>query len=106
MSYLQSCDTFMAADCTPVRTRCRSPSLVGFHKKRPVPAGFIFEHVPQHRPAVIENGLSHPRLGKLRGADITDNDKLVFRSDLAAGLVYLILSSIRDLGVDSLDAAL
>jgi hypothetical protein len=108
MSYSKRAHTFRTADgnCPAARTRLGSPSFVGFNKTRSVPAGFIFEHVPQHRPACIQNGFSHPRLGKLCGADIADNDKRVFRSNLAAGLVELILANISNLGVDSFDAAL
>ena len=106
MSYSKLCDTFRAADCTAVRTRLGSPSLIDFNVTRPVPAGFIFEHVPQHRPTCIENGFSHPGLGKLCGADIADNDKLVFASYLSARFVELILAHIRNLGMDCLDAAL
>ena len=82
-----------------------SPSFVSFNKTRPVPAGFIFEHVPQHRPACIKHGFSHPGFCNLRGADIADDDKLVFASDSGARLMELILSGICDLGVDRLDAA-
>lgn len=109
MSYSKRAHTFRTTvgDCPAARARLGSPSFVGFNKTRPVPAGLVFEHVPQHRPTCIENGFSHPSsLGKLCGADIADNDKLVFASYLSARFVELIFARVCNLGVDRLDAAL
>jgi hypothetical protein len=83
-----------------------SPSFVGLNKNGLVPAGLIAKLISQHRPTCIKYGLSHPGFCELRGADIADDDQLVFASYLGTRLVKMVLSSVRNLSVDGFDAPL
>src|ERR1039458_1514924 len=108
VSYSKRAHTFRTAvgNCPAARTRLGSPSFISLNKNSIVPAGLVAKLVPQHRPTCIKHGFSHPGLGKLYGADIADDDQLVFASYLCTRLVELVLSNVRDLGVDGLDAPL
>ena len=106
MSNFKLCDTFRTAvgDCPAARARLGSPSFVNLNKNSLVPTGLIAKLISQHRPTCIKHGFSHPGFCKLGATDIADDDQLVFASYLSACLVELVLSNIRNLGMDSLDA--
>ena len=108
VSYSKRAHTFRTAvgDCPAARARLGSPSFVGLNKNSLVPAGLIAKLISQHRPTRIKHGFSHPGFCKLGATDIADDDQLVFASYLGTRLVELVLSNIRDLGVDCLNSAL
>lgn len=103
MPYSKTCDTFRASDHAAVGTGLGSPSLVGLDVTCSVPAGFVCEHVTEHRPAGIRDGLRHLRLLELGSVHIADDDKLVFAGDLGCRLMKMVTPGVGDLGVDSLD---
>ena len=105
MSHSETCDTFRAADYTAVRTGSGSVAFVNLAERGSVPAGFIAEHVPQHRPASIEDGLCHPALSERGRADVADSDKLIGANYISRRLVELMSSRMGNLGVDRLGAA-
>src|SRR5450759_475913 len=107
-SYSKPCDTFrpLRWQRTALRTGLGCELLTDIQIHSPVPAGFVSELRPEHRPASIEHGFCHPRLCKRGRVDVTDRDQRIVARDLGRRLVDKIVAAILDLGVDSLDAAL
>lgn len=106
MPHSKTCDTFRASDASAVGTGLGSPSFVGFNISRSVPAGFIAELIAQHRPTRVQNGLRHSGFHELGRADIADDDQFFLTSKLRAPLMQVMLSGVRDFGVDRADALL
>jgi hypothetical protein len=100
--YSKSCDAFRASDHTTIGAGLGSPSFGGLHKTCAVLASLVAEHVSEHRPASIRDGLCHRRLPELGGIHIADNDQRVFARNPGTRLVQLIAARIRDLGVNGL----
>ena len=105
-SYCETCDTFRAADASAIGTGLRSVSLVNLDTYGLPSGSLVPQHVAERRPAGIEHGFSHPRLGKLGGIHVADSDQVVFTSQSCAGDVELVLPGVCDLGVDRPDAEL
>ena len=102
----KTCDTFRAADRTAVGTGLGSPSFVGLDVTRSVPAGFVFEHVAEHGPAGVEDGLCHPCFRKLGRIHIADDDQFIFTSDHGGPLMQMVAPRVGNIGVDRLGAPL
>jgi hypothetical protein len=107
-SYSKCAYTFRAAGrINPAaRTHLGRKSLVGFGKQCPCLLAFIREHEPETRPARIGNGFSNPRPLKASRVHVANNDVTVLPHKVGRLLVQEILSSVRDLGVDSFSAPL
>ena len=104
MSYSKLCDTFRASDCTAVRTQLGSHPFVGFGVHHSALLGLVREHVPEARPAGVQHGLRHPRLGQLGRAHIADDDVCELAHERRRLLVQEMLSRVDDLGVYRLGA--
>lgn len=93
--------TFRAAggDGPAARARLGTVSFVGFNEHGSVPSGLVAEHVPETRPACIENGLCHPCLCKTGRAYVTDHDSRVFPRNPGGFHVEVMLPRIGDLGM-------
>src|SRR5258708_2187466 len=55
-----------AGNFPAARARLGREPLVDVQVHNPVPAGFVAELRPEHRPAGVEDGLRHPRLRQPR----------------------------------------
>ena len=103
VSYSETLQPSRAADCTAIKTGLGSQSFVDFNIHR-LPSGrFVPQHMTEGGPASIQYGLCHPRLGKLAGAHIADDDQGVLPSNLGGLFVKMVTPRVRDLGVDSAD---
>lgn len=107
-SHSKRAHTFRAARRNGPASRARlgSPPFVNVDKHSSVPSGLVAEHMPERRPARIENGLSHPRLCQLGCVHIADCDVLIGANDPGGLLVQMVLAGIRDFRVDRPDALL
>src|SRR5258708_35520130 len=67
-SYSKPCDTFrpLRRQRTARRAGLGRELLVDVQVHSAVPAGFVAELRPEHRPAGVEHGLCHPRLRQPR----------------------------------------
>jgi hypothetical protein len=71
-----------------------------------VPSGFVSKHFSECAPTCVEDGFSHPRFRKGRCIHISNDYKFIFTSYFCGLLVQVMLSRIRNFGVDSSDAML
>lgn len=100
----ETCDTFRAAEASALRTGSGSVSLVNLDIHG-LPSGkFIPQHMPEHRPAGVGNGFSHPCLFELGGVHIADSDQTVFIRQFGTGDVKMMTASVSYLCMDSLSA--
>ena len=101
-----SCFRTTAGDTPAARARLGRPSFVDFHLACSVPAGFVFEHARERPPAGVQCGFCHRGLGQLGAVHIADDDQFVLTPNPGGLLVQVVASSIGDLGLDDLNAAL
>lgn len=107
MPYSKRAHTFRTAGGNRPAARARSGShaFVGFGVDRSCLLAFVREHLPEARPASIENGLRHPRLCQLGRTHIANDDVCELLHERRRMLVKVILARIDDLGVDRQCAA-
>lgn len=107
-SYSKRAHTFRTAggNGPAARARLGTVSLVSFDIHRLPSGSFVTQHLSECRPARVEHGFSHPRLGEAGSIHIANDDQTVLSSDPGGLLVEVVTARVRDLRMDRTDAPL
>ena len=84
------------------RTGSRCESLAHDDHRSAGVLAFILQHLPEHPPPAIEDGLCHARLHQLRAAHIAYRNVLILIHDPAAELMQCVPTPIRRPAVQEL----
>jgi hypothetical protein len=104
LSYSERAHTFRTAGgiASAARAHLGREFLIDVQVHRSVPAGFVAELRPEHRPACIGNGFCHPCLCKAGRLDVTDRDQRILSHNLGGCFVDEISTTVLNFGVNCL----
>lgn len=99
MPHSQTRDTFRAADASAIRTGLGSQSLADNFECNAVPKGLVAELLPEHRPAGIKHGFSHPRFRQSGRVHVANDYTAMLTHDPRRMFVQEMLPAILNLRV-------
>jgi hypothetical protein len=105
-SYSKLAYAFRPRDASAFRAALGTVPFIDLQIFAAVPNGFIRQHLPEGRPASIQNGLRHSGFRQLAGIDIAHNDTPESSGDARGLNMVVVLADVRDLGVDCAHAIL
>lgn len=106
LSLTQARPPFRAGNASARGAGLGGKPLVNFDAHCPPSDGFVLQHVSERRPARIKDGLRESRLCEAGGVHVAYGDESVFPRDAGAFDVQEVPTTVRDLGIDGLDASL